>query len=158
MTSLLTLLWYLHCRNVEMTELVNELCILSVTWCSLALITSEDWSKDENTGWALIIVLAGNVTFNIINVGYHACLEGRLKLRKLIRYLRMKVTKKQTVKVVEAETVVTEKEAGVEAQKTERNRAGEFEQIPSLKFAERVDLEGSKLVIKIQTEEKKINQ
>ena len=97
MTSLLTLLWYLHCKNVERTELVNELCILGVTWCSLALITSEDSSNDENTGWALILVLAGNVLFNIINVGYHTCKMLCIKIRKALRNIRMKM--RPTVKV-----------------------------------------------------------
>lgn len=54
----------------------------------MGLMIASEGFQQNITGWILILMLVINITFNIINVFYHAFLDGRVKVRRLIQYIK----------------------------------------------------------------------
>jgi hypothetical protein len=66
MTSLLMLIYSLLNR-VEKTEILNEFCILGVSWCSTGLMVGVG---EDQIGWMLISILSFNILANLVTVFY----------------------------------------------------------------------------------------
>jgi hypothetical protein len=84
------LIWCLL-QRADHTEIVNELSILGVTWCSMGLmvVTEEDSQQQQDlTGWMLVSVLLANIAFNFITVTFHFFLNAKLKVRRLFHYIK----------------------------------------------------------------------
>ncbi len=75
-------------HRADRTEIVNELSILGVTWCSMGLMATEDGTQQDLTGWMLVSVLVTNITFNFITVTYHFLVDVRVKVRRVIKYIK----------------------------------------------------------------------
>ena len=75
-------------HRADRTEIVNELSILGVTWFSMGLMATEGGTQQDLTGWMLVSVLVTNIAFNFITVTYHFLVDVRVKVRRVIKYIK----------------------------------------------------------------------
>ena len=82
-------------QRADRTEIVNELSILGVTWCSMGLMVATDGTSQQDlTGWMLVSVLIANITFNFLTVTYNFLLDAKLKVRRVIKYIKQRMAVK----------------------------------------------------------------
>lgn len=54
----------------------------------MGLMATEGGTQQDLTGWMLVSVLVTNIAFNFINVTYHFLVDVRVKVRRVIKYIK----------------------------------------------------------------------